>query len=85
MSVETTPRQLLYALVAAGFVAVTVTLTIGAAAAGLVPRWWSVTLALLIAISVSWMAAHWRRTASVLTISIGLFLVWMIGTLLFAG
>lgn len=84
MSGETTPRQLLYALVAGGFVVVTVVLTIGAAAAGLVPQWWSFTLALLIAVLASWMAANWRRTAIVLSISIALFMVWMIGTLLLA-
>ena len=84
MTGETTPRQVLYALVAAGFVVVVVILTIGAAAAGLVPRWWSITLALVIAASGSWMAANWRRTAIVLSMSIVLFLVWMIGTLVLA-
>lgn len=84
MSGETTPRQVLYALVAGGFVIVTIVLTIGAAAAGLVPQWWSFTLALLIAVTGSWMTANWRRTAIVLWISITLFLVWMIGTLALA-
>ena len=84
MSEQTTPRQVLYALVAGGFVVVVVILTIGAAAAGLVPQWWSLSLALVIAVCGSWMAANWRRTAIVLSLSIVLFLVWMIGTLMLA-
>ncbi len=85
MTGETTPRQVLYALVAAGFLVVVAVLTVGAAAAGLTPRWWSLTLALMIAMSGSWMVANWRRTAVVLSLSIGVFVVWLIGTLIFAG
>ncbi len=85
MSGETTPRQVLYALVAVGFVLVVVVLIIGAAASGLVPQWWSITLALVVVSSAGWMATNWRRTAIVLSVSIGLFVVWLIGTLLFAA
>ena len=81
---ETTPRQLLYALVAAGFVVVVAILTIGGASAGLVPMWWSAVLALGIALVGTWMAQNWRRTAAVLVAAIGLFVVWLIGTLLLA-
>lgn len=84
MSDAPTPRQVLYALVAGGFVVVVVILTIGAAASGLVPMWWSATLALLIAVTASWIGANWRRTAIVLALAIGLFIVWMVGTLLLA-
>jgi len=81
---EPTPRQVLYALVAGGFVIVVAILTIGGAMAGLVPAWWSVVLGLLIAIAAIWIAFRWRRTGPVLLIAIGLFLVWMVGTLALA-
>lgn len=82
---ETTPRQVLYALVAAGFVLVVAILTIGGASAGLVPTWWSGVLALFIALVGTWMAQNWRRTGPVLLLAIGLFLVWMAGTLILAA
>lgn len=81
---EPTPRQVLYALVAGGFLLVVIVLVIGGAAAGVVPTWWSGTLALLIAIASTWIAQNWRRTAQVLIIGIGLFVVWMVGTLVLA-
>jgi hypothetical protein len=81
---ETTPRQVLYALISAGFVLVVATLTIGGASAGIVPTWWSGLLALVIALAGTWMAQNWRRTVSVLVLAIGLFLVWMVGTLILA-
>jgi hypothetical protein len=81
---EPSPRQVLYALVAAGFVVVVIILTIGGAAAGLVPTWWSASLALAISISGTWIAQNWRRTATVLITAIGLFVVWLIGTLILA-
>lgn len=85
MSEETSPRQVLYALVAAGFVLVVVVLTIGAASAGIVPTWWSAVLAFTIAIAGTWMAQNWRRTGQTLLIAIGIFLFWMVGTLLLAN
>lgn len=85
MTEETTPRQVLYAVVSAGFVLVVVVLTIGGAAAGVVPQWWSAVLALVIAAVASWIGANWRRTGWVLVAGIGLFTFWMIGTLFFAG
>lgn len=81
---EPTPRQVLYALVAAGFVVVVVILTIGAAAAGLVPMWWSGVLAVAIAMGATWIAQNWRRTGAVLLVAIGLFVVWLVGTLMLA-
>ena len=85
MSGETTPRQVLYALVAGGFVLVVAVLTIGGAAAGVVPQWWSALLALAIAVAGGWMGSNWRRTGYVLLVAIGLFLFWMVGTLALAG
>lgn len=81
---ETTPRQVLYALVAGGFVVVVAILTIGGAAAGLVPTWWSALLGLAIALSGTWMAQNWRRTGGVLLVAIGLFVAWLVGTLILA-
>lgn len=81
---EPTPRQVLYGLVAGAFIVVVAILTIGGASAGLVPTWWSGVLALGIAISGTYIAANWRRTVGVLLTAIGLFLVWLVGTLLLA-
>lgn len=78
---ETTPRQVLYGLVAGAFLAVVVTLIIGGAVAGLVPTWWSALMASLVLGSAIWTAFNWRRTGRALGLSIGLFVVWMIGTL----
>ena len=82
---EPSPRQVLYALVAGGFVVVVGVLISGAAVAGLAPMWWTIATA-VVAISVAaWSAFNWRRTAIVLVLAIGLFLAWMIGTLILAG
>jgi hypothetical protein len=81
---ETSPRQVLYALVAAGLVIVVVILTIGGAAAGLVPTWWSGLLAISIVLVGIWTARNWRHTKVVLALAIGLFSMWMIGTLILA-
>ena len=79
---EPSPRQVLYALVAGGFLAVVAILIVGAAVAGLVPAWWSmVTAAGLVAIAI-WSAINWRRTAPVLLVSIGLLVTWAAGTLI---
>lgn len=82
---EPTPRQVLYALVAGGFMLVVATLTVGGAVAGIVPGWWSVTLAVLLAGAGGWMAMNWRSTGPVLLIAIGLFVVWLVGTLILKG
>jgi len=82
---EPSPRQVLYALVAGGFVVVVGVLISGAAVAGLAPMWWTIATA-VVAISVAaWSAFNWRRTAIVLVLAIGLFLAWVIGTLILVG
>lgn len=81
---EPTPRQVLYALVAAGFLIVVVVLTIGAATAGLVPGWWSAGLGVVLASAAIWMTMSWRRTGAMLLVGIGLFVVWLVGTLILA-
>lgn len=82
MSGEPTPRQVLYALVAGGFVVIVTVLTIGGAVAGVVPGVWTLAMTLAIVGAGGWMVSNWRRTGPVLVIGIGLFLAWMVGTLL---
>jgi hypothetical protein len=42
-------------------------------------------LGVLVLIGGGWMASNWKRTGPVLLVAIGLFLIWMIGTLVVAG
>ncbi len=79
---EPTPRQVLYALVAAGFFAVVAVLVLGAAMAGISPIWWTSVTALSVVMGVGWSIMNWRRTAAVLILSMGLLLVWTVGTLI---
>lgn len=77
-----TERQVLYALVSGGFIVVVAVLVAGAALAGLVPIWWSMTSALgTLGVAVFAMA-RWRNTQAVLMGSIALFVAWVVGTLL---
>lgn len=85
MSEEPTPRQVLYALVAGGFLVIVAVLTVGGATAGLVPTWWSGSLALGVAVGGVWSAQNWRNTVAVLSVAIGLFIIWLIGTLALAS
>lgn len=78
---EPTPRQVLYALVAGGFVLVVLMLVISAAAIGAAPTWFTVSLGSLTVVSSIWMALNWRKTGPVLMIAIGLFVIWLVGTL----
>ena len=77
---EPTPRQILYALVAGGFILVVVVLTIGAV--NLVPVWWTIVMSVVVASAALYTALRWRQTAVVLSIAITVFLVWAVGTLL---
>jgi hypothetical protein len=81
---QPTPRQVLYALVSGGFLVVVLVLVIGAAAAGLVPTWWTVTMLLATLGTGAWSAFNWRRTSRLLSVSIGLFVIWTVGTLVVA-
>jgi hypothetical protein len=79
---EPTPRQVLYALVAGGFVLVVSIFVAGAAVAGIVPAWWTITMTAFILVFGVWGALNWRKTVPVLLGSIGLFVVWTVGTLI---
>jgi len=79
---EPTPRQVLYALVAGGFILVVMILVVGSAASGLSPTWWTFTMATSLTGVTIWSGMNWRRTGPVLLISIGLLVIWTVGTLL---
>jgi hypothetical protein len=79
---EPTPRQVLYALVAAGFLVVVGILIIGAAVGSLVPLWWTVVMLGLLIVTAAWSVLHWRRTVPLLLLSIVLFGLWTVGTLI---
>lgn len=81
---EPTPRQVLYALVAAGFLAVIVVLIVGAAVAGLVPAWWTALGTGAWLAATIWGAFSWRRTGRLLMVSIGLLVLWFVVTLMVA-
>jgi hypothetical protein len=81
---EPSPRQLLYALVAGGFLVVVAVLVVGAAVTGLVPGWWTVVTGMMWVLVTVWAGVNWRRTSVVLLSAIGLFLIWTIGTLIVA-
>lgn len=77
-----TERQVLYALVAGGFVIVVAVLVLAAAFAGLVPVWWT-AIGSVATIGVGGLCAvKWKETRVVLLSSIVLFLAWVVGTLL---
>lgn len=82
---DPTPRQVLYGLVAGGFMLVVAILVIGGAVAGIVPVWWSVTLSVVVMGAGAWMARYWRRTGPVLLVAIGVFLLWLVGTVILTG
>ena len=77
-----TERQVLYALVAGGFIVVVAVLVFGAAYAGLVPTWWSVVAGSATVLVGGMSALRWRDTRFVLLASIMLFLTWTVVTLL---
>lgn len=84
MSDYPTPRQVLYALVSAGFLLVVIALTVGAAVAGLVPTPWTVAMLVATVGSGIWGGLNWTRTGRLLVVSISLFVVWTVGTLILA-
>ena len=81
---EPTPRQVLYALVAAGVLAVVGILIVGASMAGIVPGWWTSVAGIVWVATSAYCAARWRRTGQILGLSIILFAIWVAVTLLVA-
>jgi hypothetical protein len=79
---EPSPRQVLYALVAGGLLAVLLVLVVAAGASGLVPVWYTVLGGVTLVTVTVWSAINWTRTVPVLVLAIGLFLIWTVGTLL---
>ena len=81
---ESSPRQVLYAAVAACFLVVVALLIVAGAVTGLVPAWWTATLGGSLVLLAVWSGYNWRRTGPVLLGSIGFFVIWAIGTLIVA-
>lgn len=79
---EPTPRQVLYALVAGGFLLVVAVLVVSAAVAGLTPSWWTGVMGVALGTLGLWSTLNWRKTSVVLLGSIGLFAFWAIVTLI---
>ncbi len=82
---EPTPRQVLYAIVSAALLVVILVLIVGAASAGLVPVWWTAVGGLALLLIAIWSVFHWRRTARLLMLSIGLLAVWFAVTIVVAN
>lgn len=79
---EPTPREVLYALVAAGFIVITAVLIVGAGAASVVPGWWTATISLITVGVGIWVGLNWRKTGPILLLSTGLLVIWVVGTLI---
>lgn len=77
-----TERQVLYALVSAGFVITVIVLIVSAAIAGLVPAWWTTVASIATGLVAGMLAFRWKDTKSVLGGSVLLLVFWMVGTLL---
>lgn len=82
MTVEPTERQVLYALVAGGWLVVVAVLAGVAAAVGVSPLAWTIGFAFVWVVAVAVAVRGWRRTGRLLLVSVGVFVVWVVGTLL---
>lgn len=82
MTTQPTERQVLYALVAGGWLVVVAVLAAVAAAVGVSPVAWTVGFALAWVMAVASAVRAWRRTGRLLLISVVVFVVWAVGTLL---
>ena len=78
---EPTERQVLYALVAAGFLAVVGVLTLVAWTTGLSPIGWLVVMSVVWVAATVYCALRWRQTGRVLLVSLATFVIWTVGTL----
>jgi hypothetical protein len=77
-----TERQVLYALVAAAWFAVVAVLAAVAAVVGLSPVAWTVSFAVVWLAAAALGAARWRKTSRLLLLSLLVFVLWAVGTLL---
>ena len=82
---EPTPRQVLYGLVACGFLVVVLALMIGAGITGVVSVSWTAAMAVIWLALAVWSVRNWRRTIPVLMMAMGLLLFWAVATLLLAN
>ena len=78
---EPTERQVLYALVAAGWLVIVAVLAAVAAVVGLSPVAWTIAFAVMWIGAAVFGASHWRRTSRLLAVSLLVFVVWVVGTL----
>ena len=79
---EPTERQVLYALVAGGWLIVVAVLAGVAATVGASPWAWTIGFAAVWTGAVAAAIRGWRRTGRLLLISVGVFVVWVVGALL---
>lgn len=79
---ETTDRQVLYALVAGAWFVVVAVLAAVAGVVGLSPPWWTAAFAVVWLTAVVAGGRQWRRTGRLLLVSLAVFVVWAVGTLL---
>jgi hypothetical protein len=79
---QPTERQVLYALVAAAWFAVVAVLAVVAAVVGLSPAAWSIAFGVIWLAAAVFGASHWRRTSRLLGLSLLVFVLWAVGTLL---
>ena len=77
-----TERQVLYALVAAAWFVVVAFLAVVAAVVGLSPAAWSIIFACAWLAAAALGAVHWRKTSRLLMLSLFVFVLWAVGTLL---
>lgn len=83
MAEAPTPRQVLYAVVAAGFHVVVGVLIVASSA--LYPGWWTAASAVVWAVLAVLIGLRWRRTGLVLGVSILGFVAWTAGAALLSG
>ena len=76
---EPSARQVLYGLVGLGIHLVVAVLVVGATK--LVPGWWTALAAVLWTGIGVVAGSRWRRTSTVLGLTIGFFLAWVLVTL----
>lgn len=82
MTPEPTERQVLYALVAAGWLVAVGVLAGVAAALGISPVGWTVGFGFVWLLAVGASVRSWRKTGRLLLVSVAVFVVWTVGTLL---